>query len=901
VIESGRHFSLSSYLGRWAERTPDAAALAAPGHPPLTFGRLASQVESGADALSDLGVSRGDRVAIILPQGPAVITAFLAVAARAVSVPLNPTLNECDYASQFLRLQPAAVILQRGFESPATAAARRLTLPIIELSVVPGGGAGEFTLDGDRLLRPVSGGFSGPDDVAMMLSTSGTTSWPKLIPLTHRNLCAAAENTGAALELTPRDRCLNVMPLFHGHGLVAGALAPMMAGGSLVCTFGFDAAMFFRWLDEYRPTWYTAVPTIHRAILAEAPRHPRVIARSPLRFIRSASAHLPLAVMTDLEHVFGTLVTEGYGLSEALQLTNTPLDLQTRKLGSLGTPGTSEVATMDELHNLLGSNEVGEIVCRGPVLMTGYYDDVEANEGSFTNGWFRTGDLGSLDAEGHLYLTGRLKDIINRAGEKVSPQEVDDVLRKCPHVIEAVTFAVPHATLGEDVAAAVVVQSGGCLGESDIRAFAARHLPAFKIPHRIRIVEEIPKGPTGKVQRSGLAEKFGLASPTGGASRRAKVVAPRSPLEHQVAAIWEELFDVSSIGADDDFFDLGGDSLMAAALMAAIEETCGRVLSPAVLLEASTVARLAAAVFREEDSFDEPLTALRDSGTRTPLFFVHNDDGRGLYTYNLARSLDTDRPVYAVHLHGLAKHSLPGTVEAIATDRLLAVRAGRPHGPYVLGGHCNGGVVALEMAHQLRAAGECVEVVVLIDTSAPSLGRCALHRAVDVLARLRRLPPAGRAELHLRITRTCEEVASWARYYHNRFCTLVRSGAPAQMGFMWRKLAGAVRHVTERFETRTASGSEAQNHPASASFAEPGRAYRRAVRRYVPPPYEGRVVLVLAEELPVTRPNLGWSRRLLPRLEVVVTPGDHHTCITRYVTAFAARLENIILRVEPGA
>jgi oxalate---CoA ligase len=669
----------------------------------------------------------------------------------------------------------------------------------------------------------------------------------------------------------------------------------MIAGGGVMCTSGFHASMFFSWLDDYRPTWYTAVPAIHRAILAEAPRHRDIVARSRLRFIRSASATLPPSVMIDLESTFTTLVTEGYGLTEALQLTNTLLDARKRKPGSLGITGNSEVAIMDEADRILEPNQLGEIVCRGPVLMSGYDEDAEANRRSFVKDWFRTGDLGYVDPDGHLYLTGRAKEIINRGGEKVSPQEVDDVLLGCAQVIDAATFATPHASLGEEIAVAVVLQRGTALREADIREFAARRLPAFKVPRKILIVDQIPKSPTGKVQRPELAKTLGLLSSPRDPGRRAPFVAPRSPLEHQLAAIWEELFDLSPIGAFDDFFDLGGDSLTAATLMTAIEAACHQVLPPAVLLEASTVARLATRILREEDGFKEALTALRASGARTPLFFVHNDHGRGLYTYNLARNLHTDRPVYAIHLHGLAECTLPATVEAIAADRIRAIRAVRPHGPYALGGHCNGGLVALEIAHQLRASGECVELVALVDSRAPSPTRRAVHKAVSALAAWRRLPPGKGTELYLRLATSSEWLVWWAAYYRGRLRVLATSGVTAQREFVFRHLAEVVRHVTRFLRRREASQPGAQ-HPAAMARTED--AYRQTIRRYVPAPYGGPIVLFLAEELPASRSDLGWSTRSLPHLSVVVIPGDHHTCITRHVGSFAVRLEEVLQNAE---
>lgn len=895
---NSRLLFIPSLLRGWAERTPDGEVLAAPGARPLTYGRLASHTQRRVDDLQQLGIRRGDRLAIVLPQGPRMVTTVLIVASRGAAAPLNPSLDESGFASALSKIRPRALILQRGLDSPARGAAERLALPVIELLPDPDGLAGEFTLDGERLPQPETAGLSGPDDVALILSTSGTTARSQMVPLTHRNICSAAENTSAALGLTSSDRCLNVMPLFHAHGLIAGTLAAMVAGGGVMCTSGFDASMFFGWLDSYRPTWYTAVPAIHRAILAEASRHSDTVARSRLRFIRSASAPLPLSVMTDLESTFSVLVTESYGLTEAAQLTNTPLDARKRKPGSLGITGNSEVAIVDEADRILEPNQLGEIVCRGPVLMSGYYEDAEANRRSFVRGWFRTGDLGYLDPDGHLYLTGRAKDIINRGGEKVSPQEVDDVLLGCAQVIDATTFAIPHANLGEEIAVAVVLRSGATLREADIREFATRHLPAFKVPRKIVIVDQIPKSPTGKVRRTDLAEKLGLLSPPRDPGRRTPFVAARSPLEHQLAAIWEELFQLSPIGAFDDFFDLGGDSLTAVTLMTAIEAACHRVLPPAVLLEAPTVARLATRILREEDGFNEPLTELCASGARTPLFFVHNDHGRGLYTYNLARDLQPDRPVYAIHLHGLTERTLPATVEAIAADRIRAIQTVRPHGPYALGGHCNGGLVALEIAHQLRALGERVELVALVDTRAPSPTRRALHKAVCTLAALLRLPPVKGTELYLRLTTTSEGLVGWAAHYRDRLHVLATSGVTAQREFVLRHLAELTRHVTALLGCREASQPGTQHDPAAMARAED--TYRQTIRRYVPAPYAGPIVLFLAEELPASRTDSGWSRRLFPHLSVIAIPGDHHTCITRHVGAFATRLEEVIRNAETG-
>ncbi|HET7199925.1 MAG TPA: AMP-binding protein [Burkholderiales bacterium] len=371
-------------------------------------------------------------------------------------------------------------------------------------------------------------------------------------------------------------------------------------------------------------------------------------------------------------------------------------------------------------------------------------------------------------------------------------------------------------------------------------------------------------------------------------TRAASFVAPRSPTEHQIAAIWEELFGVSPIGAHDNYFDLGGDSMFAAEFVARVERTCGTVLSPSLLAEAPTVADLAEAMSRVESGFNEPVTALRASGQRSPLFFLHNDYGRGLYTHALARCLDSDRPFYAVHLHGLAEPECPATVEAIAASRIEAVRGTRPHGPYVLGGHCDGGLIALEMARQLHGAGEHVELVVMVDTHAPSRGFPTLRRASNVAGQLRE-----------RSDRVWGELTWRTRYYKTRLETLRRASVRSQTDYVLRKLTGSLRHLATVREEQPAGNEGALQNSTRSDFEESVRVHRRAVRRYVPSRYSNPVILFRSEQFPAYRPDLGWSR-LLPRLEVAVIPGDHHTCITRHVTAFGGSLNEILRRADAG-
>jgi acyl-CoA synthetase (AMP-forming)/AMP-acid ligase II len=332
------------------------------------------------------------------------------------------------------------------------------------------------------------------------------------VPLSLRNVCTSACNVRTTLSLTAVDRGLNVMPLFHIHGLIAGLLAPLSAGGEVFCTPGFDALHFFRWMEEAHPTWYTAVPTMHQTILARAGKHAAVIRANPLRFVRSSSSALPPQVIGELEATFNAPVIESYGMTEAAhQMASNLLPPGVRKPGTVGVAAGPEVAIMDADGALLPAGKAGEIVIRGLNVTAGYQNNPKANADAFSNGWFRTGDQGVLDPDGYLFITGRLKEIINRGGEKISPREVDDVLMDHPAVRQVVTFAVPHDKLGEDVAAAVVLREGANATEKELREFAGKRLAPFKVPRTVVFLDEIPKGATGKLQRIGLAQKLGLA------------------------------------------------------------------------------------------------------------------------------------------------------------------------------------------------------------------------------------------------------------------------------------------------------------------------------------------------------------------------------------------------------
>jgi len=492
----------------------DATALSTPGGAPLSYHALRALASEAMAALNARGVGRNDRVAIVLDNGPEMAAAFLSIAACATAAPLNPVYRGEEFEFYLTDLNAKILVIERDKSSPAADVAHKLGIPIVRLAATPEKGAGSFALEfpaGLALPRAERSGPPAPDDIAIVLHTSGTTSRPKIVPLAQRNVCASARHIRETLAFSSADRGLNIMPLFHIHGLIAGTLAPLSAGGEVCCTTGFNALRFFTWMAEVRPTWYTAVPTMHQTILSRAAKNTDVIKANPLRFIRSSSSSLAPQIIKELEEVFGAPVIESYGMTEAAhQMASNPLPPGKRKPGSVGIAAGPEVGVIDADGKLLPPGSTGEIAIRGPNVTSGYENNPKANGEAFINGWFRTGDQGVMDAEGYITITGRLKEIINRGGEKISPREVDEVLLDHPAVQQCVTFALPHDKLGEEVAAAVVLREGTQAAEKDLREFAAKRLADFKVPRKILILPEIPKGATGKTQRIGLAQKLGL-------------------------------------------------------------------------------------------------------------------------------------------------------------------------------------------------------------------------------------------------------------------------------------------------------------------------------------------------------------------------------------------------------
>ncbi len=473
----------------------------------LNYKDLKSFIDKISKQLAGNGLSNKDRAAIVLPNGPYMASSFLAISSYMSAAPLNPSYKSEEYEFYLKDLNPKIVLVEKNSENPIVDVAKKLKIELCEINPEKDGPSGIFNI------YEKESEYSLPDenDEALVLHTSGTTSRPKIVPLTNKNIFSSAENISKSLNLSKNDHCLNIMPLFHIHGLIAILASSMKAGASVCASNGFNAIKFLDMAKSEKITWYSGVPTMHQAILLRARRNLEVAKLLKLRLIRSSSASLPPVVFKDLNDVFSCPVIEAYGMTEAThQMTSNPLPPKQQKAGFVGLPAGPEVCIMNENGEVLNQGDEGEVCIKGENVTLGYDNNEEANKTSFTNGWFRTGDQGYFDNEGYLKISGRLKEIINKGGEKISPLEVDNVLMDHPLIDQAVCFGYEDKMLGENIASAIIIKNGETCSENDVLKYAQEKLAKFKIPKKIFFVEEIPKGATGKLQRNVLAKKFGL-------------------------------------------------------------------------------------------------------------------------------------------------------------------------------------------------------------------------------------------------------------------------------------------------------------------------------------------------------------------------------------------------------
>lgn len=733
--------SLYDFLTLHAARTPERPAIVRTDGAAISYAETVRLVRAICAHLSPFGDIRGARVGLIAGGGVQGALALIATSSSLAAAPLDAGSAAEEYLDQFRRLGLHGLVIASDIDSAARGVALELELPVVELP------SGNASFGSDAV--PSNHG------IGLILQTSGTTSKPKVVPFTQEKLCTTALMFIDALGLSSEDRCLNFMRLTHAHGINA-LFASLVAGGSVTCAAPFDADRFFYWLSAVQPTWFTAVPSIHEQIVSWIDGAGANVDLSRLRFIRSASSTLPDKVLHDLERLFEVPVLQTYGLTEAGIVAATASDFGKR--GSVGTAVLrAEIAIVDERGRTLGSNETGAVVVRAADLVESY-EDAEQTREAFVEGWFHTGDQGYLDGDGALFLTGRLKELISRGGEKISPFEVEAALFGHPDVLAAVAFAVPHLRLEEDVAAAVVLRAGAAVTPTELRIDVAQRLGAQKVPYQVIVVPEIPKTSNGKIVRRNLARHFGLDE----VSRR-DVVLPTNLLQAQLLEIWEDLLGLRPIGIRDNFFELGGHSLLAMRMIARVQKTCGKLIPISEMLVGPTIEHLEFVLSRDDDGLGAAasIVPVNDRGAKVPFYFLHGDViNGGSYCRELSRLIGEDRPFHAVVPHGMNGASVPPSVEAMAEEIASSISAvAKP--PYLLGGNCAGGTIAFETARRLHERGNPPDLVVLIGCQAKS----ARFRRLAALVGLLRVVGVPES-LRRRLFRALRRCARFAQHPH---------------------------------------------------------------------------------------------------------------------------------------
>lgn len=581
---SDRFPDIASLIAARARTHARHPAIETPAGHVIGYAELADRVASVCAGLVNARIparrSR-PRIAIVMPNGIDLSIAMLAASIAGEAAPFNPASTAPELDVYFRDTGVDAVLLRSDDNGPAVAVAEAARLPLLRLT--PRLEIAGFEASACSVPQ------AAPDDVALVLLTSGSTGRPKIVPLTHRNVCTSASDVARSLALTESDRCLTMWEQYHIGGLVDLLLAPLAAGGQVILTSGFDADRCFELVQSYRPTWFQAVPTTLNELVFRARQLDLAPRPNSLRLVRSVAAALAPGLMQEVERLFGVPVIQTFGMTEAGPLiTSTGLRPADRLPGSVGRSCGPEIRIVPGAARSAQGHAIGEVAIRGENVFGGYENDDEANRLAFREGWFFTGDTGYLDHAGNLFLTGRIKQLINRGGEKVNPQEVDDALLCHPAVAEAATVAVKHRTLGEDVAAAVALKAPATV--DDLRAFLTARLAPFKIPAQILLLDRLPRNPVGKLDRTAVSGMIEAARAERGH------VAPRNALEELLAGIWARELGIPSVGIHDDFAVLGGDSLSSVRIMLALEAAIGMRVPEHVFAGASTIARIAAAL-----------------------------------------------------------------------------------------------------------------------------------------------------------------------------------------------------------------------------------------------------------------------------------------------------------------
>jgi len=808
---------------------------------------LAAHLDRLGTALAELLPADNSVIAVAAANGPELFTAIVAAMSRGICAPFDPSRPPSEIDAFLADIRPSLVLADEAAIVRHRDAFDRHGVGIVRMIAPPAAPAGVFDARAEKLYQHRERVPEYGEDVALLLRTSGTTAFSKIVPHTMSRLMHIFTSIVDALNLQPADRCLNAAPLHHVHGISHVIGASLVAGASVVFPSEIGAAALVGGLRTYKPTWYSSSPTVHRDVLAYVRREAQPLDCS-LRYIRTLGAPIDMQLLIDLEAALGAPVLNGYGSTEApSDALNLPLS---NRLGSVGRPVGCEIAIFD-----------GEVAVRGANVAPAYAGGAREPIADPVSGWYRTGDAGYLDADGYLYITGRLNELINVGGEKVEPGNVEAALRAHPAVADAVAFPLPHPTLGQHVAAAVVPRANTTLTERQLIEHAAQFLPRPAVPNVVHLVSAIPRDGSGKVRRRELTATFARDSPVAQLDPKP---AEDDALLHALLRIWEDVLEYAPVALDENFFAAGGDSLRAIRVITRIEADLGVTMSADTLLFAPTIRKLAQAVLAQAKSTHRNrIVALRATGSRPPLFFYDSDvNGGGLYARFLPAALGSEQPVYLVRPNGALGDAIPESIDAMAAADAVMIATAVPSQTYRLAGFCAGGLVAFEVARYLENAGSTVDVVALIASSNPNVSLEPLWALTSHTSRF--LSQRGT----VRVYRTVRSIANALR---------TRS-YPAE-------ILNAI--------------YELWHPPAPPTHAD--RIYSDRLLRYFPKRTARSIDLIWPDDDKAKMsgdPSMGW--RHVARVRRHSVGGDHTTVLTDHLGELGAVLRRIFDSADRG-
>ncbi|HNX29314.1 MAG TPA: AMP-binding protein [Syntrophomonadaceae bacterium] len=710
---------IMSLIEQSAAAFPNSVALIDVKGNSVSYARLNETVLCLTEYLAVRGIKKNQRIAAVLENGLEMAIAYLAISNIASCVPLGFDFTEENYRYYFEIMNVKFLVLKQQYKGPLLYLAREMDIKIIFLTRQNHNEHSIYHFESN--LEPYDACsilLAEDDDIAVVNYTSGTTSKPKIVPRSHINEYYYAKQSVMNLSLTEKDRALILLPMFRGASLNV-LQASLASGGTAMCVENFSPDVLFRLIIENRLTWFYAIPTVLQS-LTEFALSENIKIVNQIRFINSGGAQLTEELAERVRKVFSAPVFNAYGLTETGWIGYNKFSPKGYKKGSLGVPSFSDIAIMDEYGRMLGKNITGEITVNGPQVIKGYDNGEKVNQESFFNDWFRTGDCGYLDDDGYLFITGRIKEIINRGGEKISPYEVEDAICQHTDVIQAAVFPMPGANGNEDVGAAVVLKTGSKMYLKDMRRFLYGKVVTFKMPTALYILPEIPAGDAGKIQRKKLHEtiiSLGII-PQPEADENEILIMPRNDTEALLYDIFKKILPVKMISVNDTFFELGGDSLKAAVLFEAIKKAFQLQVPLKYIFKNSSIEDLAEYILKNNDNkaLYPFVVPFQEEGSKIPIFFVHALEGEAVIFRHITNNFDPDRPFYAFNFnHDAANWVHPISVEKIAENYIKDMLSIQPEGPYILAGQCIGGVIAYEMGQQLQKAGHEIALLAMYD------------------------------------------------------------------------------------------------------------------------------------------------------------------------------------------